>query len=51
MENKREPTQSHDDRKAQKLMKRIEETQAAQDVAKAADTTWTLADYGKKVGS
>ena len=51
MENKRQSTQSHEDREAQKLMKRIEETQASQDVVKAADTTRTLEDYGKKVGS
>jgi hypothetical protein len=51
MENKNERPQSHEDRKAQKLMKRIDETQAFQDVAKAADTTKVLEEYGKKVGS
>jgi hypothetical protein len=51
MENKNDRPKSHDDREAQKLMKRIEEKQASQDVAKAVDTTSTLEDYGKKVGS
>lgn len=49
--NKRERTQSHEDRKAQKLMKRIENTQASQEAAREADTKRTLADYGKKIGS
>jgi hypothetical protein len=51
MQNQRQPIQSHEDREAQKLMKRIEETQASQNAAKAADTTRTLDDYRKKVGS
>jgi hypothetical protein len=51
VENKMQPTPSHEDRKAQTLMKRIEKTQSSQEAAKAAETTRTLADYGKKVGS
>lgn len=51
MENKKQSTRSHEDREAQKLMKRIEERQASQHVVKAADATRTLEDYGKKVGS
>jgi hypothetical protein len=51
MENKREPTQSHEDRKAHTLMKRIEKTQASQEAAREEETKRTLDDYGKKVGS
>ncbi len=49
MENKREPlqSQSHEDREAQKLLKR----KASQEAAREADTKRTLDDYGKKVGS
>lgn len=51
MENNREPIQSHEDRKAHTLIKRIEKTQASQEAAKQEDTKRTLDDYGKKVGS
>ena len=51
MENKRERPQSHEDREALVLMKRIEKTQASQEAAREADTKRTLDDYGKKVGS
>jgi flagellar biosynthesis regulator FlaF len=51
METKREPIQSHEDREAQKLVKRIEKTQASQEAAREAETKRTLDDYGRKVGS
>jgi hypothetical protein len=38
MENERERPQSHEDREAQKLVKRIEERQASQESARKADT-------------
>ena len=41
MENKRERAQSHEDREVQKLVKRIEETQASQVAAREADTKRT----------
>ena len=50
MENNREG-QSHEDREAQKLVKRIEKTQASQEAAREAETKRTLDDYGRKVGS
>ena len=43
--------QSHEDREAQTLVKRIEKKQASQDAAREAETKRTLDDYGKKVGS
>jgi hypothetical protein len=51
MEDKREPTQSHEDRKAHALMKRIEKTQASEEAATEQDTNRMLDDYDKKVGS
>jgi hypothetical protein len=51
MENKTERPQSHEDREAQKLMKRIEKTLVSQEAAREAETKRTLNDYGKKVGS
>jgi hypothetical protein len=51
MENTRERPQSHEDREAQKLVKRIETTQASQEAAREAETKRTLDDYRKKVGS
>jgi hypothetical protein len=51
MENKQERPQSHEDREAQNLVKRIEKKQASQEAAREADTKRTLDDYGKKVGS
>jgi hypothetical protein len=50
MENQRE-RQSHEDREAQRLVKRIEKTQASQEAAREAETKRTLDDYGRKVGS
>jgi hypothetical protein len=44
MENKQERPQFHEERKAQKLLKRIEKQ------AREADAKRTLDDYGKKVG-
>jgi hypothetical protein len=46
MENRQEYTESHEDREVRKLVKRIEETQAARE----AETKRTLDDYGKTVG-
>jgi len=46
MENRQEYTESHEDREVRKLVKRIEETQAARE----AQTKKTLDDYGKTVG-
>ena len=51
MEDKREPTQSHEDRKAHALMKRIEKTQASEEAATEQDTNRMLDDYDKEVGS
>ena len=51
MENNQERLQSHEDREADKLVKRIEDRQASQEAAREVDTKRTLADYGKKVGS
>jgi hypothetical protein len=51
MENKRERPQSHEDREAQKLVKRIENRQASQEAAREAETKRTLDDYCKKIGS
>jgi hypothetical protein len=51
MANKREPTQSHEDRKAQTLMKRIEKTQASEETATEQETNRMLDDYDKLVGS
>jgi hypothetical protein len=44
--------QSHEDREAQTLVKRIEKkVEADEEAAKLAETKRTLDDYGKKVGS
>jgi hypothetical protein len=51
MENTRERPQWHEDREAQKLVKRIERTQASQEAAREAETKRTLDDYRKTVGS
>ena len=51
MEDKREPTQSHEDRKAHALMKRIEKTQASEEAATEQDTNRMLDDYDKEVSS
>jgi hypothetical protein len=51
MEDKREPAQSHEDRKAHTLMKRIEETQASEAAAREQDLNRMLDDYDKQVGS
>jgi hypothetical protein len=51
MENKQERPKSHEDREAEKLVKRIETTQASQDAAREAETKRTLDDYRKRVGS
>ncbi len=48
MENKREPTQSHEDRKAHTLMRRIEKTQASEEVAKEQDTIQMPDDHDKQ---
>jgi hypothetical protein len=47
MENRQEYTESHEDREVRKLMKRIEETQAARE----AQTKKTLDDYGRTMGN
>ena len=51
MEDNQERSQSHEDREAEKLVKRIENMQASQEAVREADTKRTLDDYGKKVGS
>ena len=51
MENKQENTESHENREVQKLVKRIEETQACLEAAREAETKRTLDDYGRTVGS
>ena len=51
MENKQERPKSHEDREAEKLVKRIETTPASQDAAREAETKRTLDDYRKRVGS
>jgi uncharacterized protein with PIN domain len=51
VENKQEHTESHEDREVQKLVKRIEETQASLEAAREAETKRTLDDYGRTVGS
>jgi hypothetical protein len=51
VENKQEHTESHEDREVQKLVKRIEETQACLEAAREAETKRTLDDYGRTVGS
>jgi hypothetical protein len=51
MEDKQEPTQSREDRKAHALMKRIEQTQASERAATEQDTNRMLDDYDKQVGS
>ena len=50
MENTRERPQSHEDREAQKLVKRIENKLAFQEAARKAETKRPLEDYGKQVG-
>jgi hypothetical protein len=44
MEAKREPTQSHEDRKAHALMKRIEKTLASEEAANEQDADRMLDD-------
>lgn len=51
MEDKPEPTQSHEDRKAHTLMKRIEETQASEEAAREQDLNRMLDDYDNQGGS
>ena len=51
MEDKRERVQSHEDREVQKLVKRIEETQACLETARKTETKRTLDDHGRTVGS
>jgi hypothetical protein len=52
MEDKPEPNpQSHEDRKAHMLMKRIEERQASEEAAREQDVNRMLDDYDKQVGS
>ncbi len=51
MEDKQEQPQSHEDREAQKLVRRIEQQQASQEAAREIETKRVLEDYGKKVGS
>jgi hypothetical protein len=48
METKAERPQSHEDRKTQKLVKRIEQRQVSEDAAREAETKRTLDDYAKK---
>jgi hypothetical protein len=50
MEDKREPVQSREDRKAHALMKRIEKTQASEKAATEKDTKRMLDDCDKQVG-
>jgi hypothetical protein len=50
MDNETERPQSHEDRAAQTLVKRIEKL-ASEEADRAAETKRTLDDYGKKVGS
>ncbi len=50
MENKQEPTQSHEDRKAHTLMRRIEKKQASEEVAKEQVTERMPDDHDKQVG-
>jgi hypothetical protein len=50
MEKKREPTQSHEDRKAHALMERIEKTQASEEAAKEQDTDRMLDHHDQQVG-
>jgi hypothetical protein len=49
MENKQERFQSHEEREVQKLVKRLENTQASQEAAREGDTKRTFDDYEKKV--
>jgi hypothetical protein len=51
MEDKQEPTQSHEDRNAHTLMRRIEKTQASEEAAREQDTNGMLDDYDKQVDS
>ena len=51
MEDKQERSESHEDREVQKLVRRIEKTQASDEAAREAETKRTLEDYGKKIGS
>ena len=51
MEDKREDTESHEDREVRKLMKRIEARQAGLEAARDAETKRTLDDYRRTVGS
>ena len=51
MEDKQERFQSHEEREAQKLVRRIEKKQASQEAARETETKRTLEDYRTKVGS
>lgn len=51
MEAKQERFQSHEDREAQKLVRRTEKKKASQDAARETETKRTFEDYRKKVGS
>lgn len=51
MEDTQERPQSHEDREADKLVRRIEKQQASQEAAREIETKRTLEDYGKTVGS
>jgi hypothetical protein len=51
MQTKAELPQSHEDRKTQKLVTRIEQRQASEDADREAETKRTLDDYARKVGS
>lgn len=51
MEDTQEQPQSHEDREADKLVRRIEKQQASQEAAREIETKRTLEDYGKTVGS
>jgi hypothetical protein len=47
MENRQEYIESHEDREVRKLVKRVEEMQAAREV----ETKRTLDDYGNTMGN
>jgi hypothetical protein len=51
MEDKQERFQSHEEREAQKRVRRIEKKEASQEAARRTETKRTLEDYRKKVGS
>ena len=51
MEDTQERPESHEDREAGKLVRRIEKKQVSDEAAREAETRRTLEDYAKKVGS